>query len=128
MSKWMRTIDFSNHEKDYLNGKISLQEMAKRIFDYLSRQTIYGYGAGFDEEFTEIVDGTLHTIAFQDEIFEEGEELPTEEDYESWKEELYDWADDIDVVEYEKMKEKLGKVPFSQIPKNAWVVPVGLGR
>jgi pyridoxal biosynthesis lyase PdxS len=122
MAKWVRTIDFSEYEKQFVADEISLQEMARRVYNYLSMLPIYGYETG-DDEFTEIVDGGLHTIAFQDEIYESWEELPNVDDYDAWKEELYDWADDVNEEELIRMKARDELVGFSNTPKNAWIVP-----
>lgn len=52
-------------------------------------------GIGYDEmsNLYEIVFGTLYTIAFCKDIFEDDEDIPTIGDYDIWKQELYDWAD-----------------------------------
>lgn len=122
MAHWTRTISIGKFEREYLDGEISLKEMAQKIHDYLTSLSIYGYNGG-DDKFTEIVDGELHTIAYQDEIFEDDEQRPTIDDYDGWKNELYDWADEENAVERERLDALNVTIGFSNTPKNAWIEP-----
>lgn len=110
MAKLESIIKFiSPVEERYVNNEISLQEMARKIYNGFIRErwvddseagllpVDYKLGTKISSEelydLFELVQGTLHTIAFMDKIFEEGETLPTINDYDYWKQDLYDWAD-----------------------------------
>lgn len=123
MARWTRTISIGKYEKQYMDNEISLQEMARKIHNYLTSLPIYGYGDGKDDDFTEIVDGELHTIAYQDEIFEDDEDRPTVNDYDGWKEDLYDWADSVDEAERDRLEALNVRIGFANTPKNAWIEP-----
>ena len=110
MSKWKYRMDFIGMaEAMYQKDKLDFQGMAKKIIDGFVKNkwikktdvdlfpNLTDRKAIEDEELVELYDiimGTLHSIAYMDEIYgEETEFLPTVDDYDYWKTELYDWAD-----------------------------------
>ena len=105
MNKWKQSMDFiSDWEKKFQNDEITLQDMAKGIYNAFITQGWFDpeykkeiKKSGISDEgiydLEELIDGELHTIAFMNEIFEEGEELLDVEDYDYWKYKIYNWAD-----------------------------------
>jgi len=128
MSKWTYTFDLKQFELKFVDGKLTLQEMAMEIFQYLKSFPMYGdeyLDEITDDDFMEIVDGGLHTIAYFDYIYEEDSSKtgPSIEDYDRWKNELYDWADSVDERKEKEMEREGIALSFFNTPRNAWIIP-----
>lgn len=105
MRYWKYEIEFiAIHEKSFSDGDLDLFEMCKVIYDdFYKYKWVNDYEKKIDcnktfieeEEIAaleEIID-SLHTIAYAEDIFGKGEELPDVDDYDYFKNELYDWCD-----------------------------------
>ena len=110
MKKWSHRINFvADWERKYNDDTVSLQEMCDGILNSFYTESWISTKPGSNDEFQkvskvgipayemdeleELVYGELHTIAYQDEIFGEDEELPNVNDYDYWKNGLYAWCD-----------------------------------